>query len=288
MSWEAMLDLAWRKVGLVPEVYITPGVPPRKEAAVRDLHQIPVDEPVLVLLDDTAWGGAKDGAVLTPERLCWRDMLARARQRRWTELTPDAVEETDSGEVKVDGDPISLDLVPREERPRLAALLRQVILGEAPAPQHPFRAGRLELGYRDGPVEARAVLEQQILELTGGYLGEDSSTHIHPEIHRRKLDGAREAHARYLREDEKILVVHDATVFGSAEEGFVLTGRRLCWKNLGEQGRQIPWEYLPADAVSTQGSTTVRLGGCRMDLLGDEKQTASVCELLGEIRGLYR
>jgi hypothetical protein len=288
MPWEAIVDLAWRRVGLVPEVFITPGVPPHKESAVRELHRIPADEPVLVLLDDTAFGGAKDGAVLTPERLCWRDMMAKARQRRWIELTPSAVEETDGGEVKVEGECISLDLVPLEQRPRVAAFLREVIAGETPEPKHPFRAGRMELGYRDGPVEARAVVERQILELTQGYLGDDESTFLHPKIPERKQRRAREAHVLSLREEERLLVVHDATVFGSAEEGFALTGRRLCWKNLGEQARQIPWEYLPAEALKVRGSTTVLLGGCHMDLLGDEDQAASVCELLVHIRGLFR
>ncbi len=288
MGWEALLDLAWRRVGLVPEVFISPGVPSGKEAAVRDLHEIPGDEPVLVVLDDTAFGGAKDGAVLTPERLCWRDMMAKAHQRLWTELTPDAVEEADGGEVKVVGEPISMDLIPHEQRPRIAAFLREVIAGEAPAPQHPFRAGRLELGYRDGPVEARAVLEKQILELTQASLGDDECTHLHPEIPERKLRRAREAHAQVLRQEERLLVVHDATVFGSAEEGFALTGRRLCWKNLGEQARQIPWEYLPAEAIVRRGSSTILLGGCRMDLLVDEKETAAVRELLANIRELFR
>lgn len=287
MGWESIVDLAWRRVGLLPEIFITPGIPPRKESTVRSLYQIPGDEPVLVLLDDTAWGSAKDGAVLTPSRLCWRDMMSQACQRPWEALKPEAVVETDAGEVSVEGEPISLDLVPCEHRSTLAAFLREVIAAEAPAPFHPFRGGGLELGYRDGPLERRALVEDRILGLAHAYLGEDSETYCSPNIPERKLKSVAQAHALCLPDEERILVVHDATVFGSAEEGFVLTGRRLCWKNLGEHPRQIPWPYLSAGDVQLTASNSVGLGGCHVDLLGETDQAASVCELLCDVRRLF-
>ena len=287
MGWEAMVDLAWRRIGLHPEVFITPGIPPRKVATVRALHKIYGEEPVLVLLDDTAWGGAKDGAVLTAMRLCWRDMMSSPHQRRWDSLTPAAITESDNGEVLVEGEAISLDLVPLEQRPALAAFLREVVAGAAPRP-HPFRGGGLELGYRDGLLERRAQVEKRITALCGEHLAQDSDTYRWPDIPKRKLTQVRQTHALSLPDDERVLAVYDCTVFGSAEESLVITGRRLCWKNLGEQPRQIPWEYLPPDAMQATSTGSVQLGGCRVDLLGDEERAVKLVLFLRAARELFQ
>ncbi len=51
---EAIIHLAWRRVGLIPEVFIAPGIPGHKEVNVREVYDMDPEEQLLVLLDDTA------------------------------------------------------------------------------------------------------------------------------------------------------------------------------------------------------------------------------------------
>ena len=72
---------------------------------------------------------------------------------------------------------------------------------------------------------------------------------------------ARFAHDLHLPDDEAVLVLHDGTVFGSAEEGFLITRQRLCWKNPWERARQIAWRDLDPDTITRDVGRVVFTGG---------------------------
>ncbi len=282
---EAIIHLAWRRVGLIPEVFIAPGIPPNKEENVRALYGIEPAEAVLVLLDDTAWGGGKDGAVLTNRRLCWREMFGTAWDSPWQELSPGDIAEAD-GEVRVKGEPISTVLVSDNVRPRLVSFLQEVIRGDLDDP-HPYRQSPLTLGYRAGPVEGAAAISKHIAELVSEHMGDDDNIWAGPYIPERKLRGARKIHERHLPEDEEVLALYDDTVFGSAEEGFILTVRRLCWKNFTEHPRQVPWEYLPPEQILVVDDSSVGVGDCHIDVLAYTERPRRAAKLLREIRALF-
>jgi len=61
--------------------------------------------------------------------------------------------------------------------------------------------------------------------------------------------GARRMHYAHLPENERILALYDSTALGDGEEGFVVTSRRLCWKNHGGTARMIEWNDVEADGV---------------------------------------
>ena len=54
-----------------------------------------------------------------------------------------------------------------------------------------------------------------------------------------KLNNARESYASLMKDDEVFVLLYDDTVFGSANEGFLLTSSRLFQKNIAEQGAFI-------------------------------------------------
>ena len=72
---------------------------------------------------------------------------------------------------------------------------------------------------------------------------------ICPHILRKKEDAARRAHALHLPERERILALYDATLLGSGEEGFLVTSRRLCWKNAGQPAYAIEWRDVDPDQL---------------------------------------
>jgi hypothetical protein len=65
--------------------------------------------------------------------------------------------------------------------------------------------------------------------------------------------GARRMHYAHLPPDERVLALFDATAFGSGEEGFVVTTRRLCWKNPAAPARMVEWHDIDAEAIYGDG-----------------------------------
>ncbi len=63
-----------------PRVHIAPDIPPDKLKKARKgvLKFLAPDEEVLVLYDDTLWGGGRDGFALTESRFYWKDFLESA------------------------------------------------------------------------------------------------------------------------------------------------------------------------------------------------------------------
>ena len=75
---------------------------------------------------------------------------------------------------------------------------------------------------------------------------------IAPEIPPAEEAQARAAHAVHLPEGERVLVLHAA---GGAAEGFLATSERFCWRNLGENPRQIGWDELRPEMVHAGKAT---------------------------------
>ncbi len=66
----------------------------------------------------------------------------------------------------------------------------------------------------------------------------------------KKLTNAKKIHSNSLRDDEKILALYDSTIFGSAEDGFLLTDRAIHFKNIVMDPITVPYDTL--DQVSSK------------------------------------
>ena len=60
----------------------------------------------------------------------------------------------------------------------------------------------------------------------------------------KKLTNAKKIHSNALRNDEKILALYDATIFGSAEDGFLLTDRAIHFKNIVMDPITVPFDTI--------------------------------------------
>lgn len=110
------------------------------------------------------------------------------------------------------------------------------------------------------PRDASIALPPDVLaSLAREHLGGVPDLHVAPDIPPRKLRGARDVHGPSLRPDEPIVVLHDATFLGSAENGFVATSARLCWKNPFDHPRSARWDELAQAAITVRGSN-IELG----------------------------
>lgn len=115
MTDEALL--AYLHGSLAGIVALAPEIAPKKEAAVRRIHvDIADDEPVLALFDDTIFGSAEYGFVVTPHRLAWRNLVGAAESIPWAALDADAMYVSGnrlvfgaSGKMIEVGEPLVLD-----------------------------------------------------------------------------------------------------------------------------------------------------------------------------------
>jgi hypothetical protein len=277
-SAETVVNLARKHLGMVGSMFYAPSIPPAKIDNARLVHarHLPEDEELLVLFDGTVFGSADEGFIVTATRLCWKNLWEHPRQIEWANidtgtLSPEpGLVRLAGGTVDVLGD-MSLGVVALFQE--LASRARLPDLG-------PYRAAERTI---DTPARI-ALPEATIVALTRTHVGEVSDVFYRPSIPPSKEARARRAHAAHLTAGEPVIVLYDDTLFGSAEEGFLLTPDRLCWKNIAEEAKQLPWSLLEPDKVEATGAYVKVLGGWiqltgRRELLGP---MASLLRALGE------
>lgn len=126
------------------------------------------------------------------------------------------------------------------------------------------------LSHRDEPEEAAEEEEfdgpdfgwsdAEVQNAAREFLKTAESLYYAPEIPSSKEKNARETHKRVLERDEKILALYDDTVFGGADDGFVLTAKRLCWKNIMEDPQSLRWDEIDPDQVDWNDDAVVLMG----------------------------
>jgi hypothetical protein len=258
---DEIVSLARRWLGEGGSVYYAPSIPPAKADHARRIHaqHLPESEALLVLYDGTVFGSAENGFVVTAARLCWKNLFEHPRQIEWSALDPAGVEPGD-GSVLVAGGSIGTlsDVVPAAA----AAFLHEMAARAGGGNAGPYRVGA-DRPHADD--EGARVTLSRLVSLSRSYLGEVSDIFYHPAIPPAKLQKVRTTHRRHLPAAEEIAALYDATVFGSAENGFALTTRRLCWKNLADEPGSREWHEIDPDIVAPSGNL-VHIGGAEIQL----------------------
>ncbi|HIB64135.1 MAG TPA: hypothetical protein EYO33_03175 [Phycisphaerales bacterium] len=106
-----ILHLAYQSMGIQDGVYFYPHIPRAKLSAAEEFYcgALPDSERPLLLYDDTFFGGADTGFLLTEKNLYWRNMFAQSKSSSLERLSRLEVTET-SGGIKVGEDEISVYL----------------------------------------------------------------------------------------------------------------------------------------------------------------------------------
>jgi hypothetical protein len=271
-----IVALARRHIGMGGRVFYAPLIPRDKEVSARfahDLH-LPDDEAILVLHDGTVFGSAEEGFLVTKQRLCWKNSWEHAKQVAWSDLDPSTIKR-DVGKVLLQDSDIAVsgDLVLGVSRFLVAmtGVARGGDLG-------PYRGAAL---LATTP-EILTLPEERIVALARSLVGDVLDVFYAPRIPRSKLHHARRAHAAHLSKEEPVAVLYDDTIFGSAEEGFLLTSKRLCWKLLAEPAIQLPWGMIDSETISGSGSY-VEVMGAEIKLSSRDDISANVATLLQRI-----
>lgn len=132
------------------------------------------------------------------------------------------------------------------------------------------------------PVTASAAprTAEAILRLAQTKLQLSESLYYAPAIPPAKERGARASYGARIPADEPILVLYDATVFGGADDGFVITPARIGWKNVVLEPHAVPWEVFDA--------STVRVEGDAVKVMGDEIQLDAALPLQARLMDFLR
>jgi hypothetical protein len=124
-------------------------------------------------------------------------------------------------------------------------------LGEDSPPSD--RLGSISIGresWHDGEDAARIPMtEDAVLHLLRQHFDNAESIFLCPHIPARKEVAARRAHVVHLGARERILGLYDASMLGTGDEGFLVTSRRLCWRNTGEPACSIEWRDFDPDLL---------------------------------------
>jgi hypothetical protein len=269
---DGIMALARRHIGMGTNMFFAPSIPPDKLDSVRRAHalHLPPEEPILVIYDGTLFGSAEDGFVVTTRRLCWKNLWEHPRQIEWDALDPSAVKHGDS-KVLIAGGDVSII---SGDRVTGAAAFFIAMAARGAADQGPYRAPELA-----GLLEGSALLPDRVVALARAQVGEVGDVFYHPSIPPVKERHARAVHRVHLPADEPVAMLYDDTVFGSAEEGFLLTSHRLCWKNLTDHPMQLTWSAIDPEGVTVKDGELSVMGGT-LQLTSHRELVESVAELL--------
>ncbi|MEZ4411043.1 MAG: hypothetical protein R3A52_31870 [Polyangiales bacterium] len=135
------------------------------------------------------------------------------------------------------------------------------------------------------PAAAFDWSEDSVLALAKRHLGVGDSRYFSPHIPASKEKNAREMHKASLPEGERVLVLFDDTVFGAADDGFVLTTRRVCWHNILEDPYAVAWADLdPEDVRLDDDEVVVAHGTLQLtQVVGDKGFKQRVVKLFREL-----
>jgi hypothetical protein len=258
-------------------VYYRPFVPQLKEAAARGAHAayLRESEPILVLHDATLLGSGENGFLVTPERLCWKNLFEHPRQIAWSEIDPASIV-AQGGSVDIAGGNIVVGGSIAPHAARFFAELAGRGHHDAGGPYR--RHGDAPADTADGQVAAVARLTARARP----YLGEVEDLFYDPAIPASKLERARRMHAQHLPRRERVAVLYDDTLFGSAEEGFVLTPHMFCWKNLSSGPMGLRWAQIEVDRITVSGSA-VHVMGSPVYFTAQSELAAPVAALLAAL-----
>jgi hypothetical protein len=137
-------------------------------------------------------------------------------------------------------------------------------------PPHNARTDTDGLTSSHGEEAARiAMSDESVLALLRQHFTGSEWTWLCPAITGTKELVARAVHARHLPGDERILMLYDDTVLGSGDIGFLVTSRRICWKNATDRPHMLEWHQVDPDRMYADRQRLV-LGTRAIEITGDE------------------
>lgn len=208
LNW--LLDRANAHLGAIPSVQIGRAITAQSLDEARRSYARGVldDEPIVALYDPR---GAYDGIgwAITQRRFCW-SAVDGPRELEWRKLDPAGIVHIHPT-LSVMG--FSIPVEDLDVARSLAALLRVLALTASALPSPLTKAPKF-----DDP-----TLLARFRHMVPGA----KDLYVAPDIPANKEANARAVYGAEIHPAERILVLYDATWFGSGDKGWILTARRV-------------------------------------------------------------
>jgi hypothetical protein len=123
----------------------------------------------------------------------------------------------------------------------------------APPAFEPFPVGgAVAPAAQRQPRTARPRGDAAVLALAHDLLGTYTALYFQGNIPPKKEANARKAYAGLLPDEEPILALYDSTLFGAGDDGYLITGKRLCGRVFTNDPVMVTWDNLITDGARVE------------------------------------
>ena len=225
------------------QLFFSPRIPGVKLSnAIAAYAQTESSREVIALLDDTVFGGAKDGLLLTRKGLYFHEMFGAPLFIRLEDIKDISIKDKD---IYVNNAKcLTCSLLSKEYMPMLASLLSELVgvlreeenniayeMKEEPLSQAGTKHENIAEEMISSLIVDKKIDDDKIKEIFNKYSFDDLKVYFSPEIPEKKLKNAIEAYAYDLEPDDVILLL-DETLLGGAKEGMLVSSEAIYFHEL--------------------------------------------------------
>jgi hypothetical protein len=234
-------------------IYFYPDIPPKKLNNVFNSYALEArNENILILIDNTTFGNAKDGALFTDKKIYAKNIGASPQSYEYNMIKSVFFVEGMTSKLYINDIMFLETNFPEKYAMHLMTdMLREISKAFQPQGAGASFAGQqISDGVSQSEVsqpmaqkkENRAVDVQKIISDYRSRI-KDKKIFFHPDIPPTKLNNAINAYAVAAR-DENILMLIDNTNFGGAKDGALLTDKKIYAKNIGSSGQSYEYNQI--------------------------------------------
>ncbi|WP_127533000.1 hypothetical protein [Paenibacillus kobensis] len=252
----------------------------KMQQAIESYAQLQPGEIPLIVYDNTAFGSAKDGCMITNQRICIRNPFSKPKS-----FSYDAVSLIElkgmSKELFVNGFEVSLTMLSSDSaKLKFCAMLNRARNDLAGANvQQDSKPGAQSGGFSHADF-ARSLLEKSILS---NDLARNLFLYGDGPKSDKKFQSACTSYAS-LQPGEIPLILFDDTAFGSAKQGLLLSSEALYVRNMMAQGVRFRWSDIHSIEIRGMLTKELYVNNYKVDptLLSSNESKIQLCELLNE------
>ncbi len=275
----AFADSGWSRhvFGLSPD----PKVIKKMGQAVQSYAQLLPGEIPLIVYDNTAFGSAKDGCLLTNKRICIKNPFAKPQSYSYHSVSVIELKGI-AKELFINGFEVTTTMLTADDaKIKFCAMLNRI--------RNDLAEANIRAEEDPAPVEnsfSYSELTGNLLErsIMGSDLSRKLFLYEKGPKNEKKFQNAFSAYA-LLQPDEIPMFLYDDTAFGSAKQGLLVSSSAVYVRNTMSQGVRFRWEDIQAIELRGTFNKELFINNYKVDatLLSSNESKAQLCELLNEV-----
>lgn len=232
----SLIDICSKYTLNVEQTFCKPNVPNKKAANAIEKYAKGIDiNDIIVLVDDTAFGSARDGFVLSVQGLYGHEIFSDA-----CIISLDKIDNIYSigKDIYVNNEKfISLSLMNKVTIASLCKMLMEIVIYLKSGEQ------QTSVSSKNDKKEKNSKFNTEILSLLEDIPFSNKRIHIFPNIPPAKSLNAINSYAKGVGHED-ILLLYDDTAFGGAKEGFIITNDSIIIHELFNDTLHIKFEDI--------------------------------------------